>query len=168
MLAIKRADFTGKVIFPEDPDYDETRMVFFGGIDKHPAAIIRVANTDDVRTVIKIARDTGLELAVRSGGHSTAGHSTTDGGIVLDLRDMKAIDIDVPNKTVWAETGLTTRELSQATDAHNLAIGFGDTGSVGIGGITLNGGIGFLSRKFGLAIDNLLAAEIVTASGEKL
>ena len=119
-------------------------------------------------TVIAVARETGLELAVRSGGHSGAGHSTTDGGIVLDLRDMTAIEIDVEGRTAWAETGLTALELTEALGAHDLAIGFGDTGSVGIGGITLGGGIGYLVRQYGLTIDSLLAAEIVTADGQLL
>jgi FAD/FMN-containing dehydrogenase len=119
-----------------------------------------------VATVIRLARETGLELAVRSGGHSSAGHSVSDGGIVLDLTDMKALEIDADGRTAWAETGLTAAEYSKAAWAHNLATGFGDTGSVGIGGITTGGGIGYLVRKYGLTIDDVLAAEIVTADGE--
>jgi hypothetical protein len=109
-----------------------------------------------------------MELAVRSGGHSGAGHSVTEGGIVIDLRDMKSIEIDVAARTAWAETGMTAAEVSTAAAAHGLAIGFGDTGSVGIGGITLGGGVGYLVRKHGLTIDSLLAAELVTADGELL
>jgi hypothetical protein len=105
---------------------------------------------------------------VRSGGHSGAGHSVTEGGIVIDLRDMKSIEIDVAARTAWAETGMTAAEVSTAAAAHGLAIGFGDTGSVGIGGITLGGGVGYLVRKHGLTIDSLLAAELVTADGELL
>ena len=107
-----------------------------------------------------------MDLAVRSGGHSAAGHGTTDGGILLDLSPMKAIDIDVAGRTAWAETGLTAGEVTTALGEHGLAVGFGDTGSVGIGGITLGGGIGYLVRKFGLTIDSVLAAEIVTADGQ--
>ena len=109
-----------------------------------------------------------MELAVRSGGHSGAGHSVTDGGIVLDLSDLKGLDIDVEGRTAWAETGLTAAEVTEALGEHGLAIGFGDTGSVGIGGITLGGGVGYLVRKFGLTIDDLLAAEVVTADGQRL
>jgi FAD/FMN-containing dehydrogenase len=142
--------------------------VFYGAADCRPAVIVKVANATDVARVVSLARETGLELAVRSGGHSGAGHSTTDGGIVLDLADMKAIEIDVEGRTVWAETGLTAVELSTAIAAHDLAIGFGDTGSVGIGGITLGGGIGYLVRAHGMTIDNLIAADVVTADGELL
>jgi FAD/FMN-containing dehydrogenase len=116
--------------------------------------------------VISVARETGLELAVRSGGHSIPGHSVSEGGIVLDLADMRAIDVDAEGRTAWAETGLTAVEVATAAAAHGLAIGFGDTGSVGIGGITLGGGVGYLARRFGLTIDDLLAADVVTADGE--
>jgi FAD/FMN-containing dehydrogenase len=160
--------FHGKVSTPGDADYDAMRQVFYGGIDKKPAIIVRPLNAEDVQRAIALARDQNLELAVRSGGHSPSGFSTTDGGVVIDLRDMHAIEIDQANKTVWAEAGLTAGELTHALDEHNFVLGFGDTGSVGIGGITLGGGVGFLARKFGLAIDNLLAAEIVTADGKIL
>ncbi len=105
---------------------------------------------------------------MRSGGHSNAGHSVSDGGIVLDLGDMRALQIDVERRTAWAETGLTSGEYTSAAGAYGLATGFGDTGSVGIGGITLGGGVGYLVRKHGLTIDDLLAAEVVTADGQIL
>ncbi len=160
--------FKGRVIQPSDLDYDKSRQVFYGGIDKKPAAIIRVASTNDVQQAIQLAKNEKLELAVRSGGHSVAGYSTTEGGVVIDLRDLNKIEIDASNMTVWAETGLTAKELTDELDKQNFVLGFGDAGSVGIGGITLGGGVGFLVRKFGLAIDNLLAAEVVTANGEVL
>jgi FAD/FMN-containing dehydrogenase len=158
----------GQVTLPGDADYDEVRQVFYGGIDKKPAAIVRVADAMDVRKVILFAKEHELALAVRSGGHSVAGYSTVDGGVVIDLRDMRKATVDTSDKTVWAKPGLTAGELTSELDQYNLVLGFGDTGSVGIGGITLGGGVGFLARKFGLAIDNLLAAEIVTANGEIL
>ena len=130
--------------------------------------MVRVANADDVSRIIKFARESGMELAVRSGGHSGAGHSVSDGGIVLDLKDMHALEIDPKARTAWAETGLTAAAYTLAADAHGLATGFGDTGSVGIGGITLGGGVGYLVRKHGLTIDDLLAADIVTADGQVL
>jgi FAD/FMN-containing dehydrogenase len=160
-----RDDFEGRVIGPDDADYDRARTVFLGGIDRRPAVIIRPVDADEVARVIALARDTGAELAVRSGGHSSAGHSVTEGGIVLDLSDMKTLDIDIEGRTAWAQTGLTAGEYSNAVGAYGLATGFGDTGSVGIGGITLAGGIGYLVRKFGLTVDSLLAAELVTADG---
>jgi FAD/FMN-containing dehydrogenase len=158
----------GRVIRPDDAAYDQARAVFYGGIDKRPAAIIQVADVDDVRRVISTARDEGLELAVRSGGHSVAGHSTSDGGIVIDLRQMSRIEIDATARTAWAETGSTALQVTEATARHNLVVGFGDAGSVGIGGITLGGGVGYLVRKHGLTIDSLLAAEVVTADGRHL
>jgi FAD/FMN-containing dehydrogenase len=163
-----RAALNGRAITPEDDGYDDARTVFYGGFDRHPAAIVRAKDATDVSHVVSLARESGLELAVRSGGHSVAGHSTTDGGIVLDLSEMKHLEIDVEHRTAWAETGLTAGEYTAATGAHGLATGFGDTGSVGIGGITLGGGVGYLVRKHGLTIDDLLAAEVVSASGELL
>jgi FAD/FMN-containing dehydrogenase len=163
-----RNDFPGRVIAPGDPDYDQARTVFYGGIDRRPAVIVRVAGADDVSRVVNLARENGLELAVRSGGHSVAGHSVSEGGIVLDLANMKDLQIDVDSRTAWAETGLTAGEFTTAAGAHGLAVGFGDTGSVGIGGITLGGGVGYLVRKYGLTIDSLLAAEVVIADGQLL
>jgi FAD/FMN-containing dehydrogenase len=160
--------FTGQVISPDDPAYDPARTVVYGDIDKRPAVILRPADVDDVVRVVNLARDTGSELAVRCGGHSVAGHSVSEGGIVIDLRDLKAIDIDVDGETAWADAGLTAAEYSSAANAHGLATGFGDTGSVGIAGITLGGGVGLLVRKYGLTIDSLLAADLVTADGRVL
>jgi FAD/FMN-containing dehydrogenase len=156
----------GRLITPDDPAYDDTRRVVPGAIDRHPAVIARVTDADDVATVIRAARESGQELAVRSGGHSGAGHGVSEGGIVLDLRDLNALDLDPQARTAWAETGLTAGAYTVAAGAHGLATGFGDTASVGVGGITLGGGIGFLVRKHGMTIDALLAAEVVTADGE--
>jgi FAD/FMN-containing dehydrogenase len=167
-LTTLRPTVTGRVIGPDDPGYDEARTVFYGGFDRRPAVIVRVADANDVARVISLAAETGLELAVRSGGHSPAGHSLSDGGIVLDLSDMKALGLDPEHRTAWAETGLTAAEYSAAAGAHGLATGFGDTGSVGIGGITLSGGVGYLVRKHGLTVDDLLAADVVTADGQQL
>jgi hypothetical protein len=163
-----RALFNGKVIAPDDPRYESARTVFYGGIDRRPFAIVRAADAGDVSRVVSLAREFGFELAIRSGGHSTAGHSTSEGGIVLDLSDMKNLEINHEEQTAWVETGMTASEYTTAVGAHGFVTGFGDTGSVGLGGITLGGGVGFLVRKFGLTIDNLLAVEIVTADGQLL
>jgi hypothetical protein len=157
---------SGPVIGPDDPGYDEAREVFYGGIDRRPGAIARVATDDDIRRVVMIARKTGAELAVRAGGHSVAGHSASEGGIILDLRDLKQLDVHKDDRVAVAGPGLTAAEYTAAVGAEGLATGFGDTGSVGIGGITLGGGVGFLVRKHGLTIDSLLGADIVTADGE--
>jgi hypothetical protein len=167
-LRTLRSTISGCVIERADPEYDQARQVMLGGIDRHPAAIVRVADVDDVRAVIALARETGAELAVRSGAHSAKGDSTTEGGIVLDLHDLRAIDIDAEARTGWFETGLSAADVSQAAAGHGLAIGFGDTGSVGIGGITTGGGIGYLVRKYGMTIDSVLAADVVTADGQLL
>ncbi|HEY8170136.1 MAG TPA: FAD-binding oxidoreductase [Candidatus Limnocylindria bacterium] len=161
-------EVAGRVIMPGDADYDSARTVMMGGIDRHPAVIVRVVDAADVARVIAWARATGAELAVRSGGHSGAAHSTTEGGIVIDLRDLRTLEIDAGARTARAGTGLTAAEVSSAAAEHGLAIGFGDTGTVGIGGITLGGGVGYLSRRDGMTIDNLLGAEIVTADGRIL
>jgi FAD/FMN-containing dehydrogenase len=163
-----RADLNGTMIGSDDPAYDDARRVFFTGFDRRPAAIVRVADASDVARVVTLARETGAELAVRSGGHSRAGHGTSEGGIVLDLSAMNAIEIDAEGRTAWAQTGVTAGDYTRATGEHGLATGFGDTPSVGLGGITLSGGVGFLVRKHGLTIDDLLAAEVVTADGELL
>jgi FAD/FMN-containing dehydrogenase len=171
MLSIRRrlrAAVDGRIITPGNAAYDQARTVFYGGIDRRPAVIVRPTDASDVSQVVALARETGLELAVRSGGHSLAGHSTTDGGIVLDLTDMNALEIDPEQRTAWAQTGLTAGAYTTAAAAYGLATGFGDTASVGIGGITLGGGIGYLVRKHGLTIDGLLAAELVTADGQLL
>jgi len=160
--------FSCELIFPEDTKYDASRQVFYGGIDKHPVLIVKAKSDSDVIESIKLAVENNLELAIKSGGHSFAGYSSSEGGIVLDLRQFNKIDINEKDKTVWVGTGVTAGELTTELDKYNLAIGFGDTGSVGIGGITLGGGVGYLVRKFGLAIDNLIAAKIVTAKGEVL
>jgi FAD/FMN-containing dehydrogenase len=167
-VADLRAALKGRVITADDADYDQSRTVFLGGIDRRPALIVRVAGTGDIARVISLANETGLPLAVRSGGHSSAGHSVADGGIVLDLGDMRGLEIDARQRTAWAESGLTAGAYTTAAAAHGLATGFGDTGSVGLGGLTLGGGIGYLVRAFGLTIDSLLAADIVTADGRLL
>ena len=163
-----RATIRGRVVKPADDNYDSLREVMYGGFDRRPGVIVRVADAADIAQVIRAGRENGTELAVRGGGHSNAGHSTTDGGIVLDLRDLRDLDIDVERRTAWAATGLTASDVTTALAEHGLAIGYGDTGSVGIGGITLGGGVGYLVRKHGLTIDNLLAVELVTAEGLQL
>jgi FAD/FMN-containing dehydrogenase len=161
-----RNRLTGRVIIPEDEGYDDVRKVLYDFADCHPAAVIRVVNAADIAAVVDVAREHGLELAVRSGGHSGAGHGTTDGGLVIDLRDMNQVDVDSAARTAWAGAGATAEDVSKAADAYGLVVGFGDTGSVGIGGITTGGGIGYLVRKHGLTIDNLVGAEVVTADGQ--
>ena len=158
----------GEVIGPDDAGYDDARTVFMRAVDRRPAAIVRPADAAEVAAVVSLAREHELELAVRSGGHSPAGHGVNEGGIVVDLSAMKRLDVDADAPVAWAETGLTAGEVTAAAARHGLAVGFGDSATVGIGGITLGGGLGYLSRRDGLTVDNLLAAEVVTADGELL
>jgi FAD/FMN-containing dehydrogenase len=156
---------TGRVITPGTDDYDAARIPFYPFFDRRPAVIVQPADAKGVATVVSVAADTSMELSVRSGGHSLAGHGVTEGGIMLDLSAMTGLQIDPSEHAAWAETGLTAGRYTVRAGAHGLATGFGDTGSVGIGGITLGGGVGYLVRKHGLTIDNLLAADIVVADG---
>jgi FAD/FMN-containing dehydrogenase len=158
----------GEVIGSEDSRYDAMRRVFFTGFDRRPAAIVRAADALDVAHVVTLAHETGVELAVRSGGHSRAGDSTSEGGIVLDLSAMNVVEIAADRGAAWAQTGVNAGAYTKATAEHGLATGLGDTPSVGLGGISLAGGMGFLLRKHGLTIDDVLAAEVVTAGGELL
>jgi FAD/FMN-containing dehydrogenase len=167
-IADLRANLNGTVIGPDDPAYDDARRVFFAGFDQRPATIVRAADASDVSRVVALAREIGAELAVRGGGHSRAGYGTSEGGIVLDLSAMNAVEIDAAGQTAWGQTGATSGDYTKATGEHGLATGFGDTPTVGLGGITLSGGIGFFVRKHGLTIDDLLAAEVVTADGQLL
>jgi FAD/FMN-containing dehydrogenase len=163
-----RADLTGPVIGPDDPGYDTARSVMLRSIDRRPSAIARPVDADEVSRVVSLAREEGLELAVRSGGHSYAGHSASDGGVVLDVRGLTALEIDPDARVVRAGGGLTSGEVTTAAAPYGLTVGFGDTPTVGIGGITLGGGAGYLVRKHGLTIDQLIGAEIVTADGRVL
>lgn len=159
---------TGKVIPPSHAGYDAYRAVAHSNFDYRPLLVVRVASAPDVADVLDFARTNKLPIAVRSGGHSTCGHSGCDGGVVIDLRDLNALLIDHASMTAWAGSGLTSGEVTTALEKHQLIVGFGDSASVGIGGLTLGGGIGYLVRKHGLTIDSVLAAEVVTANGDIL
>jgi FAD/FMN-containing dehydrogenase len=157
-----------EVIAPGDAGYDAARGVFIPQADRRPAAIVRPRDPYGVSRVIEIARESGLELAVRGGGHSSAGHGVAEGGIVLDLTRLKALKIDPEKRVAWAQAGLTAGDFTAAAAEHGLGVSFGDTASVGLGGLTLGGGVGYLVRKHGLTIDSLLGAELVTADGRML
>jgi FAD/FMN-containing dehydrogenase len=157
--------FGGRVVEPGDADYDKFRDVVMGGVDPRPGVILRPRSAVDVAKAIALAAKAGVALSVRSGGHSGAAHGTNDGGIVIDVRDLNSLKIDEAERTAWAGTGLTAGEVSAAVTAKGLAVGFGDAATVGIGGITTGGGVGYLSRKHGLTVDSVLAAEVVTADG---
>lgn len=165
-MAALRSSVAGRVVTPADDDYDRARRIFFDGYERRPAAIVRVADVDDVPPVLDVARSTGVPLAIRSGGHSV--HAVCDDGIVLDLSGLRALDIAPERRTATAQPGVTAAQYTNAAAAFGLATSFGDTGSVGLGGLVLGGGIGFLVRKHGLTIDDLTAVEMITSSGEQL
>ena len=161
-----RAGFAGPVVAPGDASYDEVRRIHNGLVDKHPAVIVRCARTEDVVAALRLGRDAGLEISVRGGGHNVAGKAVTEGGVMIDLSLLKEIEVDPVRRTIRAGGGVTWGELNQAAHAHGLATTGGVVSTTGIAGLTLGGGIGWLLGKHGLAIDNLLSAEVVLASGE--
>jgi len=158
----------GEVIRPGDARYDSARQVQNASIDRYPGLIVRCADEADVIRAVHFARDRDLSLAVRSGGHSIAGHGTVDGGLVVDLSKMRGLSLDLTRRVAWAQTGLRAGDYTSQAHMHGLATPFGDTSSVGLGGLTLGGGIGFLVRKHGLTIDNLISVDVVTADGRFL
>lgn len=154
-----------RVVTADDPGYDEARAVHNGMFDRRPAAIVQAEQVADVIAAVNYARDNGLELAVRGGGHSAPGFGTTDGGVVIDLKQMRHVHVDPRTRTARAGGGATWGDFNYATHAYGLATTGGIVSTTGIGGLTLGGGIGYLSRGYGLTIDNLLSAEVVTADG---
>ncbi|MDX1437098.1 MAG: FAD-binding oxidoreductase, partial [Anaerolineales bacterium] len=161
-----RSNLMGPVITPDDPEYDTVRLTLSREAVRRPALIVRPRDELDVSQVVSMARESGLELAIRSGGHSLHGFSTSEGGVVLDLSLMNSFKLNIGQRSAWAGAGLTAGEYTHKAAEYGLATGFGDTATVGIGGLTTGGGIGYLVRKYGLTIDNLLAARVVTADGQ--
>jgi FAD/FMN-containing dehydrogenase len=159
--------FRGRVIAPDVDDYDRARRVNNAAVDRHPALIVRPTDADEVTRVVTHAQERGLPLVVRAGGHSMAGHGTADGALLLDLSAMREVEIDAVGRTAWADAGILAGEYTAASHALGLVTPFGDSGRVGVAGITLGGGVGWLTRKHGMTIDSLLAVEIVTADGRR-
>jgi FAD/FMN-containing dehydrogenase len=159
---------SGPVLGPEDAKYDDARALYNGLIDRRPALIVRCRTQDDVVAALAVARQAGLEVSIRGGGHNVAGRAVTDGGLMIDLAEMKGIAIDPDNATATAEGGVIWGELNAAAGEHGLAVTGGLISTTGIAGYTLGGGLGWLMGKYGLAADNLLAVELVTADGAVL
>ena len=158
--------FRGEVIVPDHHDYDDARAVWNGAVDRRPRLIARCRGTADVAAAVRFARDRDLEIAVRGGGHNVAGTAVCDGGIVIDLSAMRAVSVDPVERTALVQGGALWGDVDHETQAHGLATTGGIVGHTGVGGLSLGGGIGWLMRKHGLTVDNLVQAEVVTAEGE--
>jgi FAD/FMN-containing dehydrogenase len=165
-LSALEASFGGELVRPDDAGYDAHRKVWNGSIDRRPALIARCAGVADVRAAVGFAKESGLPVAVRGGGHSFPGQSVCDGGIVIDLGSMKGIRVDPETRTARVQAGVLWGELDHETQAFGLATTGGIVSHTGVAGLTLGGGIGWLQRKLGLTVDNLLAADVVTAEGD--
>ncbi|GGX50652.1 FAD-binding oxidoreductase [Streptomyces fructofermentans] len=164
-LTALREDLTGEVFAPGDPGYDGARTVYNGMIDRRPAVVAQCADGDDVVRAVRFARDLDLPIAVRGGGHSVAGMALNDGGLVVDLRRMHAVTVRPEEASARVGGGATMGHLDRATEPHHLATTGGRVSTTGVGGFVLGGGSGWLERKFGLAVDNLLDVDLVTADG---
>jgi FAD/FMN-containing dehydrogenase len=159
---------SGSLLGPQDAGYDSARAVHNGLIDRRPALIVRCRTTNDVVEALAFARRTGLEVSIRGGGHNAAGRAVTDSGVMIDLAEMKRISVDPARATATVQGGVTWAELNDAAAAHGLAVTGGAVSTTGVAGYTLGGGLGWLMAKYGLAADNLLAVELVTAEGDVL
>ena len=163
--AALRERFRGALLRPGEEGYDDARRTWNGAVDRRPALIARCAGADDVQQALRFARERDLPVSVRGGGHSVLGHSVCDGGVMIDLSHMKAVSVDPAARVARAAGGVVWSELDLATQRHGLATTGGTVSSVGIGGLTLGGGIGYLMRRHGLTVDNLRAVDLVTADG---
>ncbi|MBW4519096.1 MAG: FAD-binding oxidoreductase [Scytolyngbya sp. HA4215-MV1] len=158
----------GQVILPNDPSYNEVREIWNAMIDRRPAVIVQCAVADDVATVITFARENGLELSIRGAGHNIAGNAVCDDGVMLDLSTMKNVRVDAQKRRAYVEPGATLADFDQAAQIHGLATPVGINSTTGIAGLTLGGGFGWLTRKYGMTIDNLVSAAVITADGKQL
>ena len=158
----------GSVLLPGDPAYDEARTVWNAIVDRRPRVIVRCASVRDVVTAVRTAREHGLEIGIRCGGHSAAGHAVPDGGLMIDLTPLRAVRVDPGQRTAVVQGGALLGALDRATQQYGLAVTAGNVSHTGVGGLTLGGGMGWLARQAGLACDNVTSFEVVTADGEVL
>src|SRR5271165_29093 len=158
----------GQIVLPSDQDYDEVRKIWNAMIDRRPALIVRRAETNDVPHAISFARENGLEISVRGAGHNIAGNALCDGGVMVDFSMMRIVRVDAETKRAYVDPGATLADFDNAAQSHGLATPVGINSTTGIAGLTLGAGFGWLSRKFGMTIDNLRAADVITADGRLL
>src|SRR5437667_813944 len=163
-----KSKVSGQVLLPSEPGYDEARTVWNAMIDRRPAVIVRCVSAQDVIHAVRTAREQKLVLAVRGGGHNIAGNAVCDGGLMIDLTPMKAVRVDAERRIARVEPGATLAEMDRETQAFALATPLGINSTTGVAGLTLGGGFGWLSRKYGMTIDNLLSADVVTADGRQV
>ena len=162
-----RGTIKGNILVPGQPDYEEARQIWNAMIDRRPAVITQCAQADDVPPVIRFARENGLELSIRGAGHNIAGNALCDNGVMIDFSKMKNVRVDAGKKRAYVEPGATLANLDEAAQAHGLATPVGINSTTGIAGLTLGGGFGWLTRKYGMTIDNLVSIEMITAEGKK-
>jgi FAD/FMN-containing dehydrogenase len=158
----------GSVLVPDDPGYEEARQVWNAMIDRRPALIVQCGQADDVPPVIRFARKNGLELSIRGAGHNIAGNALCDNGVTIDFSRMKNVRVDAGKRRAYVEPGATLANLDEAVQAHSLATPVGINSTTGIAGLTLGGGFGWLTRKYGMTIDNLVSVDMITADGKKI
>jgi FAD/FMN-containing dehydrogenase len=158
----------GSVVLPGDPAYDESRAIWNAVVDHRPAAIVRCASVDDVVTAVRTAREHDLEIGIRCGGHSAAGHAVPDGGLMVDLTPLRAVRVDPKERRAVVQGGALLGSLDRATQEYGLAVTAGNVSHTGVGGLTLGGGMGWLARQAGMACDNVVSFEVVTAEGDVL
>ncbi|MDJ0577055.1 MAG: FAD-binding oxidoreductase [Xenococcaceae cyanobacterium MO_234.B1] len=163
-----KTNVKGRVILPDEPDYDKVCEIWNAMIERRPAVIVQCAEADDVPHAIKFAREKGLEISIRGGGHNIAGNALCDRGMMIDFSTMKNVHVDVEKRLAYVEPGATLGELDAAIQAYGLAMPVGVNSTTGIAGLTLGGGFGWLTRKYGLTIDNLVSAEVITEDGKKI
>jgi FAD/FMN-containing dehydrogenase len=163
-----RSHFGGALYYPGEDEYEQARTIWNAMIDRHPAAVVRAAGADDVARAIDVARERQLLLSIRGGGHNIAGNAVCEGGLMIDLSRMKSVRIDPSRRIARVEPGVTLAELDRDAQAFGLATPLGINSTTGVAGLTLGGGFGWLSRKFGLTVDNLIGADVVLASGARV
>ena len=163
-----RSKVKGRIVLPGDPNYDEVRKIWNAMIDRRPAVIVQCAEADDVSYAISFARENGLDISIRGAGHNIAGNALCDNGVMIDFSTMRDVRVDTGKRCAYVEPGATLADFDEAVQAHALATPVGINSTTGISGLTLGGGFGWLTRKYGMTIDNLVSADVITADGKKI